>query len=378
MSIDLSNPPKILYLSFNQDYSCLNCGTEQGFIIYNTNPAKVRYHRNFGGGLGIVEVLKTSNILILVGGGDHPKYPVNKLVIWDDYQEKVITDVQTNYKILGVKFNEKCLAIVCKNVVKLYKLESLKFLNKIETHDNPDGICTLSSVQSNPILIVPGIEPGSVTILNHATGVKKTVSCHQNPINSITLNANSTKFATTSETGTLVRIFDLETNSKINELRRGSDSCQIYSVEFSGDSTSLVTTSSKNTIHVFSLLKDIKNNRSKLRSVGGMVSGYFKSEWSLFEVEWEPVSIAPNENEKADTSNLKKQHIATILENPDTPGLYTLFVVGYDGKFASYNFKLASPNTQLPSNADGADELKKDHFEKLSSGNLFQLFKEIE
>ena len=106
MSLDLTTPPKILYLSFNQDYSCLNCGTDQGFIIYNTNPAKVRYHRNFGGGIGIVEVLKTSNILILVGGGDHPKYPVNKLVIWDDYQDKVITDVQTNYKILGVKFND--------------------------------------------------------------------------------------------------------------------------------------------------------------------------------------------------------------------------------------------------------------------------------
>ena len=224
MSLDLNNPPKILYLSFNQDYSCLNCGTDQGFIIYNTNPPKVRYHRNFGGGIGIVEVLKTSNILILVGGGDHPKYPVNKLVIWDDYQDKVITDIQTNYKILGVKFNEECLAVVCKNVVKLYHLESLKFLNKIETHDNPDGICSLSSTKNSPLIIVPGTEVGSVTILNHATGVKKTVSCHQNPINSITLNGPATKFATTSDTGTLVRVFDVETNAKLNEFRRTYES----------------------------------------------------------------------------------------------------------------------------------------------------------
>lgn len=377
MSIEESADPKILYLSFNQDYTCLNCGTDTGFIIYNTNPAKVRYHRNFGGGIGIVEVLKTSNILILVGGGDHPKYPVNKLVIWDDYQDKVITDVQTNYKILGVKFNEECLAIICKNVVKLYKLESLKYLNKIETHDNPEGICSLSSSKTNPIVIVPGIDIGSVSVLNHETGVKKTITCHQNPINSITLNANSTKFATTSETGTLVRIFDLETSSQITELRRGSGSCKIYSVGFSGDSTSLVTTSSTNTIHVFSLLKDIKNNRSKLRGVGGVVSNYFKSEWSLFDVNWEPTQVVVTENTKQEDTNTLKQHIATILEDTTNPGMYTLFVAGYDGKYATYAFRLSSPNTQLPQGEAQVEEVKKDSCEKMSGGNLLQLFKEV-
>lgn len=378
MSLDLDNPPKILYLSFNQDHTCLNCGTDQGFIIYNIDPPKVRYHRNFGGGIGIVEVLKTSNILILVGGGDHPKYPVNKLVIWDDYQSTVITDVQTNYKILGVKFTEDCLAIICKNVVKLYQLETLKFINKIETHDNPTGICSLSSSKTNPVIIVPGPDIGTVTILNYKTNVRKTVGCHQNPLNSITLNSNSTKFATSSAIGTLINVFDLETNSKVNELRRGSDSCKIYSVNFSANSTSLVTTSNKNTIHIFSLLKDIKNRRSKLRGFGGLVSNYFKSEWSLFEVGWEPVQekTSQNESEKSEDIELRKKHIATIVTVDEAKSIYTLFVVGYDGKFSMYNFKMASPNTQLPEGV--VDDVKKDYFEKLSSGNLFHLFKEIE
>ena len=37
-----------------------------------------------GGGIGIVEVLHSSNILALTGGGVYPLYPLKKLIVWDD------------------------------------------------------------------------------------------------------------------------------------------------------------------------------------------------------------------------------------------------------------------------------------------------------
>jgi WD repeat-containing protein 45 len=74
-------------VSFNQDQSCFAVGTHEGFNVYNTFPYRSQFNRDFGGGIGIVEMLFRSNIFALVGGGDRPKFATNKVILWDDQQQ---------------------------------------------------------------------------------------------------------------------------------------------------------------------------------------------------------------------------------------------------------------------------------------------------
>ena len=51
-------------------------------------------------------------------------------------------------------------------------------------------------------------------------------------INFLQLNPKGTKLATASEKGTVIRIYNTENGTMMQELRRGSEYAQIYSVVF--------------------------------------------------------------------------------------------------------------------------------------------------
>jgi hypothetical protein len=104
---------QMLYVTFNQDASCFAVGTERGFKIYNSYPFKDNFERgnlNFNkvldGGIGIVEMLNRCNIIALVGGGKNPKYPLNKVIIWDDHQIKVISELRFSSNVKSVKLKK--------------------------------------------------------------------------------------------------------------------------------------------------------------------------------------------------------------------------------------------------------------------------------
>ncbi len=71
----------------------------------------------------------------------------------------------------------------------------------------------------------------------------------------IALNFTGTLLATASDKGTLIRIFSTETGEPLQEVRRGSDKAEIYSIAFDKHSHWIACSSDKGTIHIWHVTK---------------------------------------------------------------------------------------------------------------------------
>lgn len=61
--------------------------------------------------------------------------------------------------------------------------------------------------------------------------------------------------ASASDKGTLIRLFSTESGAPIQEVRRGTDKAEIYSIAFDRQSKWIACSSDKGTIHIFTVAK---------------------------------------------------------------------------------------------------------------------------
>jgi WD40 repeat protein len=300
LSLQKCQTNELLYVGFNQDYGFFACGTDTGFRIYNCDPFKETFQRDFNkGGIGYVEMLFRCNILALVGGSRHPRYPPNKVMIWDDHQNRCIGELSFRSEVKAVKLRRDRVVVVLEYKIYVYNFADLKLVDHIETTCNSKGLCALCPYSSNTVLVCPGLQRGHVRV--ELYDMKKTtlIPAHETSLACFALNPDGTRLATASEKGTLVRIFDTATGQPLQELRRGADRAEIYSICFNNATRWLAVSSDKGTVHVFSL-KGVnpsqedqekeqekkagdkkKNPKSSLSFMKGLLPKYFSSEWSF-------------------------------------------------------------------------------------------------
>ncbi|RMX67171.1 hypothetical protein DD238_002385 [Peronospora effusa] len=282
------------------------------------------------GGIGIVEMLFRCNILAIVGGGRNPKYPPNKVMIWDDHQSRNIGELSFRSEVKAVKLRrdrydvsrgratEQDLRLQLLYVLAA-KASDLKLVDHIETLANPKGLCALCPNLSNTVLACPGVTRGTVRIELYDLRKTTLITAHEAELSQICLNVDGTRLATASDKGTLIRIFDTQSGQITQELRRGADRAEIYSICFSPTAPLLACSSDKGTVHVFSLTAEgsgqsfscdqttmgsvpaqslpshfsagsaprsgdddgTENSKSSLSFMRGLLPKYFSSEWSF-------------------------------------------------------------------------------------------------
>ncbi|KAK6915588.1 WD40 repeat [Dillenia turbinata] len=301
------NPvPNLLHVSFNQDYGCFAAGTDRGFRIYNCDPFREIFRRDLdsdnsgmGGGIGIVQMLFRCNILALVGGGSEPQYPPNKVMIWDDNQIRCIGELSFRSEVKAVRLRRDRIVVVLVQKIYVYDFRDLKLLHQIETISNPKGLCEISHTSGSVVLVCLGLLKGQVRVEHYGSKRTKFIMAHDSRIACFALSQDGRWLATASSKGTLIRIFNTLDGSLLQEVRRGADRAEIYSLAFSSNAQWLAVSSDKGTIHVFSLKVDsglpgLERSRSSsepnismppavasLSFIKGVLPKYFSSEWSV-------------------------------------------------------------------------------------------------
>ncbi|CAL0320972.1 unnamed protein product [Lupinus luteus] len=297
---DPTRIPTLLHVSFNQDSGCFAAATDHGFRIFNCDPFREIFRRDFGpgGGIGLVHMLFRCNILAFVGGGPDPRYPINKVMIWDDHQSRCIGELSFRSEVKGVRLRRDQIVVVLGHKIFVYNFSDLKVLHQIETIANPKGLCEVSH-SGAMVLACPGLQKGQIRVEHYTSKRTKFIMAHDSRIACFALTQDGRLLATASSKGTLVRVFNTLDGSLLQEVRRGADRAEIYSLAFSQTAQWLAVSSDKGTVHVFNLKVDsglLGNDRSRSTSesnpsspkalsslsfIKGVLPKYFSSEWSV-------------------------------------------------------------------------------------------------
>ena len=282
----------ILYVTFNQDGSCFCVGTETGFMVYSSYPLKLKCKRDLDGGIGIIEMLYSSNVIVLVGGGSNPKYDDNKVILWDDSQCNIMAEILVTFQVKNIKINKTKIFIIGETEISVFSFgHNYLKIDSINTCQNKNGIFGISLDSKTNIICYP-TDIGKITIKNYDIKLKdnyKTdkIKAHQSEIVSLVMNYDGSLLASARKQGTIIRIYQTSDCTLIQELRRGTKSSDIYSLVFNFNSQYLACSSNKGTIHIFNVKNEqniVQNQKSifgTITSFLGIQSEYLNSEWSF-------------------------------------------------------------------------------------------------
>jgi WD40 repeat protein len=308
-----------VFSSYNQTEKHICFGTNMGFYIYQVNPFKKLISRKIDGGVSIVKMVYESNIVLFVGRPGSILYPDNRLIIWDDSKKKVMGEISYNTPITNFDVTKNYIIVTTDKKLYIYEFYSLLLVKSIDTIYNPKG-CMASSIDIDGNIYFPSFTTGCTSVINIHSEEIREISAHTNTIDNIVLTKDANYLVTTSERGTIIRIFNTKTLEMVNEFRRGTDPCKIVDIAISYNNSILLVASEKGTIHLFNTEIDqhcnISNNTFSLGLLSYALPKYFQSKWSFCQFY------------------LKSTYSKSVFDSET----YKIYTIGDDGQYYILNF----------------------------------------
>ncbi|ODN73359.1 hypothetical protein L202_07899 [Cryptococcus amylolentus CBS 6039] len=294
-SVSTLLPPPVHSITFSPDGRFFAVAAEKGYEVWKTWPLGLVRRRVLPGTLALALILPHSPLLILQGGGASPLYAPNKVVVYNDKVGEAVAELEFGERIRGVSARRGlfCVALSRKVVIFEYGLSAhdslgkgkgkavegeedgfwIRKLGEWETAKNEQGLMALSTAPGSTLLALPGRQAGHVQLIPlpscpssspdppspsrttpNSTFRSPIILAHTHSLASLSTTPSGSHILTTSERGTLLRVWDTQRGRLERELRRGVDPAEMWGVSFEGDvggKGRVVGWSDKGTIHVW-------------------------------------------------------------------------------------------------------------------------------
>ena len=276
---------EILYISINQTQTFIAMGTKTGFKLFIISPPQLFYESKCGP-IKIVEMLNTTNLVLLVGQNEIGDFSPRKGTIYQIKDNTVICSFWPfSNPITLAKLNKQRIILLENTTIHIFSTNDMKALHSLDIGINninnsiiynnnvnyKNKICLSSSSDKNNFLIYSSNESEGIIKVYDLLYLtyKTTIQAHKGPIEQMNINSNGDLLVTSSIKGTTIRVFSLPKGDKLYNFRRGIASATIFSINFDIETNSkIVLLSNTGTIHIFNLGKreNFDNNNRKKSS----------------------------------------------------------------------------------------------------------------
>lgn len=297
---DKNTEQKYLHVAFNQDDSCFSCSSNTGFEIFNTYPLQRKIAEDLNAGIGYSMMLYRTNYISLIGGGQHPAYSLNKVVIWDDLLKKVSIKLSFMSMVRAVFLSRVHIVVVLNDKLSVFSFNSapVRLVSDIEIPVGSSVDFKMNKEEKlSGVLVFESTKYRGQIHIAHLNRINEVgslptsiVKAHKTDIKLLKLNHQGNMVATCSKKGTIVRIFNVSNGEMIHEFRRGLDNAEIYDMEFSPHGNKLAVISDKQTIHIFNVNNDEAakawDTVNRVHFLKGVIPkklnlNYLESTWSM-------------------------------------------------------------------------------------------------
>ncbi|EIM22380.1 WD40 repeat-like protein [Wallemia mellicola CBS 633.66] len=258
---------KIYNLNLSKNYFLLSYNNN--LAIINSQPLETLLSVDLNGKLSNSRLFNNTNCLLLIGNQHDSAFSPNKLVLYDVTTQLVISTIEFNQFISNIETSGEFVIISIDNTIFLFRLSnnySIERLFSSSCHSNSP--LAINFYNNRLITLAAGNKFGHLQLITHSINLTSTkfIQAHSSKLSALALSSDNSLFATSSVTGTVVRIWDTNSCKAIHQLRRGSDLAKIFSssIAFSPDSIHFALISDKGTIHLWDLTKQPTSSYSYL------------------------------------------------------------------------------------------------------------------